>query len=1148
LSSYDNILNKLNQFSRKYYTKMLIKGGLLFLAFGVLYFMVILGIEYFFWLNSEGRFILLLLFLAVEAFLLYHYIAIPIFYLFKLKKGISNKEASLLIGKHFREVGDKLYNLLDLAEDNDRSELLLASIQQRSDNLTMVPFTGAINLKDSYKYLKYVTIPVLTVALLWISGNINSFFSSYERVINYDMAYEPPAPFKFRLLSGDLEVLEDTSYTVQVATEGKVKPTDVFIVVNGKEILLQKTNDLYEYTFTAPLNTTKFFFKANDIDSKIYELKALKTPSIQLFEITLDYPAYTKRPSDILKSTGNATFPEGTRVNWKLEGLNTEEIVIISKDTTISLNNNQNTFSLSKTIYNEFYYALATSNSNVVNYEKLEYHFRVVKDAFPSITAKKVTDSLSPNMAYFIGEASDDYELVSIKLICYPDNNKDEKQVLSLGTPNTNYNQFYYTFPTGLNLEEGRAYTYYFEAVDNDAIHNGKTSKTQLFTTTILDSNDLNNKELEAQQAIIESMDKALEKFKTQEQSLKELNREQKEKNSLNFNDQMQVKEFLKKQQDQEQLMQKFSKQLKDNLEPTDKENKLNKMLRERLERQEIEAKKNEKLIEELKKVADKIDKEELSKRLEELGKKQQNSKRNLEQLLELTKRYYVTEKAAQLAKDLEKLAKKQNVLSEVKVDELNPNLQKEMNKQFENLAKELEELKKDNKDLKKPLDLKIDKSKEEGIKDDQEEALDELNKYKGDEQSANDSIKEKSANKAKQKQKSASQKMQEMSEELSASGSSSGESTITEDAEMLRQILDNLVTFSFKQEKLFDQLENSDFDMANYSGSVRKQKDLRNLFEHIDDSLFALSLRRAELSEFVNEQITEVYYNIDKSLESIADNKIYQGAAYEQYVLNASNSLADFLANLLDNMQQSMKAGSGSGNPNDEFQLPDIIKGQGELKDKMGEMGENGKEGGEGKEGKGQKAGKQGQQGDQGDERDGKQGDTEQGRDSKEDGGNTGNMGKDGEEGTGGVGGMTEEEMKEIYEIYKEQEYLKQQLEKQLQDMIGAGDKRLAQKLIKQMEDFENDLLENGVTQRTKERMNFIEHQLLKLENAALKQGKKEERESQTNTKQFQNPVLTRPDILENYKNEIEILNRQALPLRQNYQERVRSYFRKDD
>ena len=123
-----------------------------------------------------------------------------------------------------------------------------------------------------------------------------------------------------------------------------------------------------------------------------------------------------------------------------------------------------------------------------------------------------------------------------------------------------------------------------------------------------------------------------------------------------------------------------------------------------------------------------------------------------------------------------------------------------------------------------------------------------------------------------------------------------------------------NLITFSFKQENLFDKVQESEGQIEQFSNTVRQQKDLRDLFEHVDDSLFALSLRRVELSEFVNEQITEVYYNIDKSLESIADNQVYQGASYQQYVLTASNSLADFLANLLDNMQQSMQPGQGQG------------------------------------------------------------------------------------------------------------------------------------------------------------------------------------------------------------------------------------------
>ena len=230
---------------------------------------------------------------------------------------------------------------------------------------------------------------------------------------------------------------------------------------------------------------------------------------------------------------------------------------------------------------------------------------------------------------------------------------------------------------------------------------------------------------------------------------------------------------------------------------------------------------------------------------------------------------------------------------------------------------------------------------------------------------------------------------------------------------------------------------------------------------------------------------------------------------------MTATNRLADFLADILENMQQSLKPGSGSGNPDDEFQLPDIIKAQGELKDKMGQMGESGKEGGNGEKGGGQKSGEKGEEqgqenGEKGEgEESGEKGEEQGFGNGKKGQGSGGESGKT-EDGLAGEGGISEEEMRELYEIYKEQEYLKQQLEKQLADMMKAGDKGLALKLVKQMEDFQNDLLENGITRRTMDKMNFIEHQLLKLENASLKQGKKEERESESNTKQFQNPVLT--------------------------------------
>ena len=1131
LNSYKDILHKLSVFTTRYYTRLLIKGALLFLLFAILFFIGIVSLEYFLWLGTTGRLILFLLLIGVVGFTLIKYIITPLFYLFKLKQGISAKEASLLIGRHFPEVGDRLFNLLELAEDSNKSELLLASIEQRSNNLNPIPFAKAIELKEGLRSAKYLVIPVLILGLLWLTGNLNSFFGSYERVVNYDIAYEPPAPFEFILLNGNMDALESESYTIKVQTEGTVQPEEVFLVVDGNDMLLQRDANSFTYTFRAPLQSVNFYFKANDIKSRTYLLNALSTPSIQQLRTILKYPDYIERSWDTLQGTGNAVIPEGTKVEWNVKGKNTALLELKTKETSYLLNRTKEDFIYTKQIYSDFTYQLSTSNENVTNYETLYYGLKVIKDATPTLEVEEIKDPLSSNL-YYSGEGTDDYRISKLELVYYVVNQEDTRNVLLLEKPNSSVYQFYYTFPSGLNLVKGLEYEYYFLLTDNDAIHGGKTVKSKVFGTIIRTEGQERNKQLEYQQSILDNMDKSLDQFEKQEELLKELNKDQKEKNSLNFNDQNQVKDFLKKQQQQESMMKKFSKDLKESLKNTEEQNKMNELLQERLERQELEARKNEKLLEELKKISDKIDKKELAEKLEEIGKKQQNNKRNLEQLLELTKRYYVTEKASQLAKDLEELAKKQRILSKIEAKQqiLNKE-QKKLNSAFDSIAKSLDELEKDNRDLKKPLNIDIDQNKKEGIKDDQKQALEELNKYQGEEQAGEEDDPSKSENKATQKQQGAAAKMREMSEALQQAASSGGGSSVAEDAEMLRQILDNLITFSFKQEVLLEKLTSNGRELSGYANSVKEQQQLRKLFEHVDDSLFALSMRQAEITEFVNEQITEVYYNIDRTLGSMAERQSYQGASYQKYVLTASNNLSDFLANLLGNMQQSLSQGASKGDGKEGFQLPDIIKSQEGIGEKM--KGDKGKEGKE----KGQEPGSEGKEGKEGEEG------TGEGSEA----------GKEGEpksgKGFGQVGqGGQEEDLQELYEIYKEQQQIRSKLEEQLRNMILKEDRDLAKKLIQQMEDFENDLIQTGITKRTIEKANRIQQQLLKLENAALKQGKLEQRESSRNEAQFSNPIMVRPTGDDLYRNNEEILYRQTLPLQKIYKDKVQKYFKKND
>ncbi|NNJ89720.1 MAG: hypothetical protein HKP53_09980, partial [Eudoraea sp.] len=187
---------------------------------------------------------------------------------------------------------------------------------------------------------------------------------------------------------------------------------------------------------------------------------------------------------------------------------------------------------------------------------------------------------------------------------------------------------------------------------------------------------------------------------------------------------------------------------------------------------------------------------------------------------------------------------------------------------------------------------------------------------------------------------------------------------------------------------------------------------------------------------------------------------------------------------------------------------------------------------------------GDKGQEGEQGEG--GKEGNDAKGldKDGKEGAEGSGSKG----EGTGSGSDMNEEQLKELYEIYKEQQLIRNKLEEQLATFIKESDKQLAKRLAQQMEDFERDLLENGITQRTIDRANRIQQQLLKLENAAMQQGEKEERESKKAANNFSKPLIsTRKDSVSE-DGQLELLHRQVLPLQEFYKEKAKKYFKKDD
>ncbi len=1125
MSTFNIIQQKLEEFIKKYYTNELIKGAILFFAIGLLYLLITLLVEYFLWLNPLGRRILFWAFVIVEVGLFVRFIAFPLAKLFKLQKGINYEEASKIIGNHFPQVSDKLLNVIQLNQNQRESELLAASIDQKATELQPVPFKSAVNFKKNAKYLKYAAIPVLVFLLFSVLGGMDIFSSSYKRVVNYDTAFEPPAPFSFIVMNDNLNAVENKPFNLKIRTEGTAIPENASINYNGDTYYLQQTAPgLFEYTFQQPVESIDFSLKANKVTSRNYTLDVVKTPTLLNFEMVLHYPSYTGKRDETLKSTGNATIPEGTRVKWSVATKNTDAVSLKTVDTIFSFASTGESFNFERGIYNKLDYAITTSNEKLKDYENLAFTLNVVKDQFPEINVQSKQDSTDAQQFFFLGQISDDYGLTKLRLVYFPEGDEKQAKTQALPLNKTNFDQFTYTFPGTISLDEGVSYEYYFEVFDNDAIHNFKSSKSGIYSFRKFTKDELDDEQLQNQQNAIKGLDKSLEELKDRKQTLEELSRTQKEKNELNYNDKKKLENFIQRQQKQEEMMKNFSKEMKEELQNFQPENKekdpFKEELEKRLDENEERLKENEKLLDELEKLQDKIQKEELTDKLEKLSKQNKNQEKNLEQLLELTKRYYVEKKAEKLAEELFELGEEQEKLADKTEDENTKEAQDDLNKKFEDYKKQMEELQKENEGLKKPMDIPEDKPTEKQIDEEQQKATDKL-----EEQKPSD---------AKKNQKKAGQKMKEMSKSMQMQMQSGQMETIEEDVKMLRQIVDNLVVFSFQQEDLMETFKKIEYGNPVFGKKLNIQNDLKINFEHIDDSIFALSLRQPLIGSQINTSLTEIQYNIDKSLDRLAQNETRQGIGNQQYTITGANDLAVLLSDILGNMQMQMSmamgSGSGKGKPSPGqgsgggFQLPDIIEKQESLGEKMKEGMKKGKKGSKG-EGKGEGEG-------DGDG-DGNGQDGENGKD-----GQKGNEKGGDKEGTGD----SEDMNGEIFEIYKQQ----QELRNQLQDRLSKeGLKGNGGDLLKKMEGIEQQLLDKGFNQNTLQQMLNLKYELLKLDKADLEQGQESRRESQTNKRDFQNNVRLSPEEIKKYFNTTEILNREALPLRQDYKNKVQEYFK---
>ena len=421
MTAFENLINQVDSFIRKYYKNELIKGSLFVIGTFILSFLLVTTLEYLGRFNSFVRAVLLFGFILTNAYILGRYFALPLLRLRSFGKRIDRYQASRIIGSFFPGIADRLLNTLQLHDTmNSNSadyELLAASVQQRSETMRMVPFADAIDLKENNKYAFWLLPIVLIFAsLFYLSPGV--FKQGTERVLNFSQDFPIIAPYSYNLVSNTSNIEEGSDVLVELSLKGDELPRQVYLRTNkGKFLMKQVGRNSFQSTIPQVRNTQNFNFTSDyrgyEVQSEDYTLEVIGKSAIGKFDAALNYPKYLGMPSETLNNATELTVPEGTLINWSVLAKNCKEIEWIWEDgKTLSFKNDG--FSVAHLAKESLNASIVLKNRYSSKRDTLALSLEVIRDAFPGIQVAEVKDSLRDGVRFFSGRVEDDHGLRSL--------------------------------------------------------------------------------------------------------------------------------------------------------------------------------------------------------------------------------------------------------------------------------------------------------------------------------------------------------------------------------------------------------------------------------------------------------------------------------------------------------------------------------------------------------------------------------------------------------------------------------------------------------------------------------------------------------------------------------------------------------------
>ena len=939
------IIQKLEAFIKKYLLYKILRGFYLSIGLIIIVLLIESVIEYFNYFPVRTKTILLSLSFILFLFLIVFYLILPVLSLIRLRKRLSYVEAAAIVSQHFPQIKDKLLNTLELGtligSSPFESSLILASINQRTEELRPFTFQYAVNFSSVKKYFIFFSISLL-ILLSVLAFTPKIFTNGTYRLVDYSTYYEPEAPFHFNLLNENLKCEKGKDFTIELKVTGAYIPENIYIRIGDNSFLMSKGNDISNFSFVIRniYNELEFQLKADNYTSQYYKISVLPAPVLKSFTIDIIPPSYTGIEPRKILNTGDITVPFGSYVTWSFNTINANRMDFIYGLDTAVIENESANYTYRKMVRASSLYSMIFKNDNFSTNSQLKYSIEIIPDLFPEIELRMVEDSLKIGAYYFLLTVKDDYgfrDLVFIQKFIENDSVKTIKnQELQINKGLKNQEVLhYFDFGSIENLSENSMVEYYFEIRDNDYISGFKKDRTlsKIYKPLTREQirKDIEELQKSSEGALLKSkkltedIQKEIENFKK-----KEINNELNQWEKQNY-----LKNILEKQKSLdkfvEEVREEFQKKSKmDNQFYEDQKAALEKQKQVQELLDQILDDELKKLLDEIKKMSENFDDKEFEKMKDKIDFSYKNMEKKLDRTLELLKRFQIEDNISHLAEDIDKLSEKQDLISEEnndrkeKSDKLDK--QEKLNEEFKDLKEDFKDTQEKNKELKSPYKF-----------EDFDQSFEEIEKKMED---LKNDLPSNSNKKNKEEQKNISKEMKEMSKAMENMFKEMNMNALNMNMDDLRQLIDNISTFSFNQEEVLNLLNRNLANSPSFPDIISKQNKVKNDFNLISDSLNSLSSRVPLMSQMITKESANIIFNLEQATSDIEDRRRREGLNMQRLIMNSSNTLALMLEELMKQMENQQSGSSGNDKKDGKPQMMQSLKKQQEkLKEQLQEL-----------------------------------------------------------------------------------------------------------------------------------------------------------------------------------------------------------------